>query len=676
MQHTNRITLWLIVMGLVGGFQPGAQAQSPEKLVFALHVTISPIWFDPAETPAQITPFGILYALHDAVVRPLPGERMAPALAASWTESSDGRVYEFKLRQGLRFHNGDPCTAEDVQYSFARYKGAGAKELQAKVAQVEVVDPLTVRFHLRDPWPDFMTFYGTTATAAGIVVPKKYMEQVGVDGFQKAPVGLGPYKFVSYTPGGDLVLEAYEGYWRKVPNIKRLIIKSVPEGTTRLAMLKTGEADIVFALEGQVAEAVQRDSNFTLVYTLHASSLWLEFPEQWDPKSVWADKRVRLAVNYALDRQAINEAACLGFCPPAGVIVPRVMEYALPAEPIPYNLQKAKQLLAEAGYPNGFDAGELTPIPPFFTVGEAVLNSLQAIGIRARMRTVERAAFLSAWREKKLRGLFVVGVGTAGNAATRAGELICSQGAFASGGYPDIDTMCQQQAVERDRTRREALLHRIQQLTIERVMFAPIIDFRALVGLGPRIAEHALDTIPLHAFPAWEDVRLKGKSVEVTSQPSRPGSPAPSTPAGSPAPSTPARRDAADGAGVADASGDEATLVVLTGAVTPQRLQRKVSGYRNVPLIGFSVQSTPQKTIQELAAAGGFFDPLLSVTTVGELQKAGQSAGVNIKVISAPGRVFHSIVVTPRPLSNPAAQALSSVFRQMPNPLARRQAQQ
>ena len=667
MPHTNRIALLLMVMGFVVGFQQETQAQAPAQLVFAYHVTVSPSWFDPAETPAQITAFGILYALHDAVVRPLPGERMAPALAASWTESPDGRVYEFKLRQGLRFHNGDLCTAEDVQYSFARYKGTGAKELQAKVAQVEVVDPLTVRFHLREPWPDFMTFYGTTATAVGIVVPKKYLEQVGADGFQKAPVGLGPYKFVSYTPGGDLVLEAYEGYWRKVPNIKRLIIKSVPEGTTRLAMLKTGEADIAFALEGQVAEAVQRDPNFTLVYTLHASNFWLEFPEQWDPKSVWADKRVRLAVNYALDRQAINEATCLGFCPPAGVIVPRVMEYALPAEPLSYNLQKAKQLLAEAGYPNGFDAGELTPIPPFFTVGEAVLNSLQAIGIRVRMRTMERAAFLSAWREKKLRGLFVVAVGTSGNAATRAEAFICSQGAFASGGYPDLDTMCQQQAVERNRTQREALLHRIQQLTIERVMFAPIIDFRALVGLGPRIAEHALDTLPLHAFPAWEDVRLQGKSVEVASQPPLPTSPAPST---SP------RRDTADGAGVADVSADQATLVVLAGAVTPQRLQRKVSGYRNVPhVIGFSVQSTPQKTIQELAAAGGFFDRLLSVTTVEELQKAGQSVGLTIKVISAPGRGFHSIVVTPRALSNTAAQALSSGFRQMPNPLVRQQAQ-
>ena len=670
MKHTNCLALLLIVMGLTVGSQQGAQAQSqvPERLVFALHVTTSPSWFDPADTPAQITPFGILYALHDAVVRPLPGARMAPALAASWTESPDGRVYEFKLRQDLRFHNGDPCTAEDVQYSFTRYKGTGAKELQAKVQRIEAVDPLTVRFHLREPWPDFMTFYGTTATAAGIVVPKKYLEQVGADGFQKAPVGLGPYKFVSYTPGGDLVLEAYEGYWRKVPNIKRLIIKSVPEGTTRLAMLKTGEADLAFALEGQVAEAVQRDPNFTLVYTLHASSFWLEFPEQWDPKSVWADKRVRLAVNYALDRQAINEAACLGFCPPAGVIVPRVMEYALPAEPLPYNLQKAKQLLAEAGYPNGFDAGDLTPIPPFFTVGEAVLNSLQAINIRARLRTMERATFLTAWREKKLRGVSVVAVGTSGNAATRAEAFICSQGAFASGGYPDIDTLCQQQAIERNRTQREAVLHRIQQLTIERVMFAPIMDFRALVGLGPRIAEHALDTIPLHAFPAWEDVRLKGKSVEVASQPPV---------LGGPAPSTPSRRTADNVASIVDTASDQATLVVLAGVVTPRRLQRKVSGYRNIPdIIGFSVQSTPKKTIQELATAGQFFDRILSVTTVGELQQAGQSAGVNIKVIQAPGRGFHSIVVTPRALSNPAAQALSSVFRQTPNPLSRYQAQQ
>jgi peptide/nickel transport system substrate-binding protein len=505
------ITLLLLILVLMVGQPAGLLAQSKPagEMVYAYHVTIAPAWFDPAEAPAQVTPFGILYALHDALVRPLPGQRMGPSLAETWSESPDGLTYEFKLRPGLKFHNGDPCTAEDVQFSFARYKGTGAKELKTKVKSVEVVDARTVRFHLHEPWPDFMTFYGTTATAAGLVVPKKYLEQVGDDGFKQHPIGLGPYKFVSHTPGIELVLEAYEGYWRKVPHVKRLTYKGVPEGTTRLAMLKKGEADFAAALDGPVAEEVQRDSTLQLVDTRHASIFWIEFPEQWDPKSVWADKRVRLAVNYALDRQAINEAACLGFCPPAGVIVPRVMDYALQTEPLPYDPKKAKQLLAEAGYPNGFDAGELVPIPPFFTLAEATVNYLNAVGIRVHMRTMERAPFLAAWREKKLRGLFIAAVGASGNAATRAEGFMYSKGTYAYGGYPDLDALFEQQGKERDRAKREALLHRIQQLTIERVMFAPIMDLRALIGVGARVAEHTINSIPVHPYPAFEDVRLK-----------------------------------------------------------------------------------------------------------------------------------------------------------------------
>jgi peptide/nickel transport system substrate-binding protein len=489
----------------------GAQQKSAGELVWAMHVTIAPAWFDPAENGGLITPFGILYALHDAVVRPMPGEMTGNSLAESWTESPDGLIYEFKLRQGVRFHNGEPCTAEDVQFSFERYKGSGATELRANVQRVEIVDPLTVRFHLKEPWPDFLTFYGTTATAAALVVPKKYLEQVGDDGFKKHPIGLGPYKFVSFTPGVELVLEAFEGYWRKVPNVKRLIIKGIPEGATRLAMLKKGEADFVSALQGPLAEEVKRDPRLTLVDTRHPSMFWIEFADQWDPTSVWADKRVRLAVNYALDRQTINEAACLGYCPPAGVIVPRLLDYALPAEPFPYDPQKAKQLLAEAGYAKGFDAGEFVPIPPFHEVGEAVVNYLNAVGIRVRMRTMERAAFYTAWKEKKLRGLFMPGAGISGNAATRVEAFIYSKGTHAYGGYPDIDALFEQQARERDRAKREVLLHRIQQLTIERVMFAPIYDLRGLTGVGPRVAEHTINSIPLHPFAALEDIRLKGQ---------------------------------------------------------------------------------------------------------------------------------------------------------------------
>jgi peptide/nickel transport system substrate-binding protein len=250
--HRHLLLALLLTLGVAG--EALAQAPPTGEVVMAYHVTIAPGWFDPSSAPPQITPFGLLYAIHDAVVRPLPGKKIAPSLAESWTESADGRVYEFKLRRGLKFHNGDAVTAEDVKFSFERYKGAGASELQARVRQVEVVDPLTVRFHLQEPWPDFLTFYGTTATAAGLVVPKKYLTQVGDDGFKKHPIGAGPYKFVSHMVGVELVLEAYTGYWRKTPHVKRLVMKSVPETTTRVAMLKNGEADIANALDGEDAE--------------------------------------------------------------------------------------------------------------------------------------------------------------------------------------------------------------------------------------------------------------------------------------------------------------------------------------------------------------------------------------------------------------------------------------
>jgi peptide/nickel transport system substrate-binding protein len=485
------------------------QAAPAGEVVQAWHVTISPAWLDPSTAPPQITPFGLLYALHDALVRPLPGQKLGNSLAESWKESADGRVYEFKLRRDLKFHNGDPLTGDDVKFSFERYKGAGAKLLNDRVRQVEVVDPLTVRFHLKEPWPDFMTFYGTTASAAGLVVPRRYLQQVGDEGFKKHPIGAGPFKFVSHQPGVEMVLEAYTGHWRKVPNIKRLVMKSVPETTTRVAMLKNGEADIANGLDGEDAMNVKRDPRLRLLPSKHASIYWIEFPDQWDPKSPWHDKRLRLAVNHALDRQAINEAACLGFCPPAGVIVPRVMDFALQVSPPSYDPERARKLLAEAGYPNGLDAGEFVPIPPFFVVAETSLNFLTRVGIRTKMRTMERAAFYAAWQQKKLHGLFLVAAGNSGNAASRVEAFMYSKGSYAYGGYPDIDDLFEQQARERDAARREALLHRIQQLTIDRVMFAPIMDLRGLRGVGPRLADHAMDTIHLYPYSAYEDIKLK-----------------------------------------------------------------------------------------------------------------------------------------------------------------------
>jgi peptide/nickel transport system substrate-binding protein len=499
----------LAIAVAVLGAGTGAAAEPAGKVTMAFHVTLSPSWLDPSTAPPQITPFGVLYALHDALVRPYPGHKMGPSLAESWHESADGRVYEFKLRPGLEFHNGDPVTTEDVKFSFERYKGASAAILKSHVAEVEIVDPLLVRFRLKAPWPDFMTVYGTTASAAGIVVPKKYMTEVGEDGFKKKPIGAGPYKFVASKPGIEIELEANPGYWRRVPNVKTLVLRSVPESTTRAIMLKTGEIDIGAVLDGPDAEAVQKDSRLQVVASKHASIFWIDFTEQWDAKSPWADKRLRLAVNLALNRRSINEAACLGFCPPAGVIVPRVMEFALQVEPPAYDPKRAKQLLAEAGYPNGLDAGEFFAIPGFPTVAEAVLNDLKAVGINLRMRPMERATFYSAWQEKKLRGLVLTAVGNSGNAASRVEAFIQSKGAYAYGGYPDIDELFQRQAGERDAAKREASLHQIQQLTIDRLMYAPVMDLRALMGIGPRIKKHTITDVWMSLWPSYEDIELR-----------------------------------------------------------------------------------------------------------------------------------------------------------------------
>src|SRR5438132_9929526 len=437
-----------------------ALPQKPEgEMRWAIYVTLAPQWFDPAEVQGQITPFWVLYAMHDALVKPMPGNLMTPSLAESWTVSADQRVYEFKLREGLKFHNGDAFTAEDVKFSFQRTKGT--KILKEKVREVTVVDPYRVRFQLNEPFPDFMAFYGTLTTGAGWIVPKKYVEKVGDDGFKRHPIGLGPYRFVSHTPGIELIMEANENYWRKVPSVKRLVFKSIPEATTRLAMLKRGEVDVAYLLDAPQALELKRDPNFQVAFSGGIGTFYLDFFDQWDAKSPWADKRVRLAANYAIDRQAVNEAENLGASRLTGNIVPRSFDFALPIEPYPYDPARAKQLLAEAGYPSGFDAGELYPWPPYFSMGEAIGGYLGAVGIKTRVRTMERAAFYAALASKKLRGLCVCINAVYRNAASRLSETVPSDGAYAYGGYPDVDALYREQARETDRGRREALLHRI-----------------------------------------------------------------------------------------------------------------------------------------------------------------------------------------------------------------------
>src|SRR5438552_1811814 len=376
-------------------------------MTWAVHFSLAPTFFDPAETPGIITPFLVLYALHDGLVKPMPGKPQAGSLAESWSVSPDGLSYEFVLRQGVRFHNGDPLTADGV---------------------------------------------------------------------------------------------------------KRLVFKVVPDEATRLAMLKRSEADIAYSIRGELADEIKRTPGLTLKATGGAFTEWVALIDQWDPKSPWADRRVRLAANHAIDRQAINQAEYLGLGKMTGSIIPSGFEFAWPAPLYAYDPQKAKRLLAEAGYPSGFDAGQIAADMVYAQLAEHVGNQLQNVGIRVKIRPMERAAIIKASQEKKLKNLHRQGSAAFGNAATRIEAFIVTEGMFAYGGYPDIDGLFREQAGELARKKREAILHKIQQLVHEKAMYLPLFEPAFLVGVGPRVAESGLGLINQHGYSApYEELRLKGK---------------------------------------------------------------------------------------------------------------------------------------------------------------------
>ena len=498
-------------LGLLAGTPRLARAAAPSgKLTWAMHVTVPPTWFDPADTQAVISPYMILYALHDAMIKPMPGVMHAPSLAESWQASEDGTSYEFTIRDGAKFHNGAPVTGEDVKFSFERYRGANRELMHRKVTEVEALDARHVRFKLKEPWPDFLTFYAT-ASGSGWIVPKKYVEEVGEEGFKKAPIGAGPYKFVSFNPGVELVLEAFDGYWRKTPAVKTLVMKVIPDESTRLAALKGGEVDIAYSIRGDLAKELQATPGLTLKSVVLQATNWVYFPEQWDPKSPWHKLQVRQAANLALDRGEWNDALFLGGCKINNSIIPDSFDYYWQPPAAVYDPAKARKLLAEAGYPNGFDAGPFWCDASYSNIGEVAVNSLQQVGIRTTLQLMERAGFLQAYAGKKLnKGILRAASGAFGNAATRLAAFIVKGGSNVYGSYPDIDELFPKQAAELDRKKREEILHKIQQLVHEKAINAPILELAFINGVGPRLGESSFGRIAGFPYTApFEDLTIQ-----------------------------------------------------------------------------------------------------------------------------------------------------------------------
>lgn len=346
--------------------------------------------------------------IHDGLVRKDHNGRMVPALAKSWEVSKDGLSTKFTLNERAKFHNGEPVTANDVKFSIERsmrpeLKYAKGGDLERNIDRIEVIDDHHLTVYFKSPYP---AFFEWSAMHLGII-PKAYVEKVGDKEFAKHPIGAGPFRWIDYQQDVFVNAEAVEGHYRKVPKVKTLHLKFVREPATLMAMFKSGEADIMQIPISNIPE-VKNDPKLRIVwakFVFGATLTFLDLAFPNDP-SPFHDVRVRRAASYAINRKAICENILYGAAEPWGDIFAPYHTGANPnLKPYPYDPQKARTLLKEAGYPNGFDTTITYGFLGDKLEVQAMAANLAKVGIRAKLVELEFATYMKSWREKKIRGL-------------------------------------------------------------------------------------------------------------------------------------------------------------------------------------------------------------------------------------------------------------------------------
>jgi peptide/nickel transport system substrate-binding protein len=516
------LILALLSAPAVGPAAAGAGSVVPKgKLVLAWHSALASRWLDPLEHDGTATPDNFFTAVHDALIKN-QGEKLYDhlALAEHFEFAPDAKSATFVLRKGIKFHNGDPVTAEDVQFTYENYKGAKADVFKERTVRVEVVDDRTVRFHFKEPFLDFPILFGTAnVTGAAWIVPAKYYKQVGPDRFKQKPIGAGPYKLVRQDPGIQLEFEAFEDYYRPV-HIKNLVMIAVPEPATRVAMLDRGEADIIYLVPGELIQRVQSIRGVMLAPVL-SGSWFLEFPGFQDPQNPFHDKRVREAVSLVIDRHAMNDAETGGLGKPTGNWINNDVQYAIEWPEFERNVDRAKQLMQEAGHPNGFEIDWLTPLPTYYSRGERVIAQLRDIGIRAKLQVMERGIYFqklqSGLREWPGVQMILHGVRIAGSwSFWYEAHVKC-------GGFNVRDRLCVKELDEKfaqyedsiDPAARQQLAAEVQRGILENHYLVPVFRHAFVNAIGPRVAaETWQDVFPTittgYAYP-WEDLKLREK---------------------------------------------------------------------------------------------------------------------------------------------------------------------
>ncbi len=511
----DTVALGIVLLLLVAGVVGPATAADPDTLVIALDTLGAQVMDPIADTRAPHAHY------HAPVWDSLVGfdfEKggIGPGVAERWERAADGRSWTFYLRKGQRFHNGDPLTAHDVKFSLERIMlpesiSSGAAALRRAVDRIDVVDDLTVRVHTKGVIPHFAASLSRAVFMEGTVMPKKYIEAVGTKGFREKPVGSGPWKFVRSVPGDRIEYEAVNyPHWRGTPQFKRMTLLLVPEQSTRLAMVRTGEAGIASIGPDGIKEA--RTGGMKIVSVPGTMQAIYQFWGTYRPEAKGqplTDVRVREALSLAIDRQQLIEHVMakearwpLPFTMyrySIDVDVPRWEAWARTA--YRYDPARAKQLLAEAGHPNGFRMtfwNTALPGTPFMIqIGEAVAGFWEKIGVKVEMKTVEWGVFdpMARGEQKNLVGTASM-YRTAGRPepSPRYSTSLTSKGTqHLLGDTKDCTGMCQEldrvyetAVSEKDDARRFAAMNLMVDMAAKTWIVVPLIEGMGYWAVNPK----------------------------------------------------------------------------------------------------------------------------------------------------------------------------------------------
>jgi peptide/nickel transport system substrate-binding protein len=494
----NRL-LTATALGLVAmtAWTTAASAQDAAgnlTIAFAAEATT----MDPAKSAAGVDGY-FTSQMFEMLVRPDPNLESVNWLATSWelTEVDGKTVLDIVIRDDVTFHNGDPLTSADFEFSYQRQANPEISKwphLQKFVEEFEIIDDHHFRIHFSAPDSNYVA--GNLQLYA---MPKKYIEEVGDEEFARNPVGTGPYKFVSFTPKEELKLEAYDGYWNKEhrPTVKTVTVKIIPEDLTRVAALQTGEVDLIDAVPPQMVQQLDSNPKFETVSLLSGNNLFLQFPEHLE-SSPFSKPEVRRAVAHSIDINAIVKSVLFGQGEIYSEIGRGTSGYDETIQPYAYDPAKAKELLTQAGYPNGFDTScynLTTPREPNVKeYGEAMFAYMAQVGIRCRVEGLEYGAWISLGKRSEdtrqldgpiswMWGHGLPGdVGSPWNGHLRSYEAGSGYGSYSYASNPDIDTMLDEAAGLMDPEARAAKLREIAQLKHERVTgglttYRPLVNF-------------------------------------------------------------------------------------------------------------------------------------------------------------------------------------------------------